>query len=55
MVVVTPAGIGQLGNVSSPPIGAISANCSLLSPIVKISEVTGVPVDESHETGVTLI
>ena len=37
------------------PNGAIRANCSLLSPIVNISEVTGVPVVESQETGVTLI
>ena len=55
VVVVTPAGIGQLGIVASPPNGAIRANCSLLSPIVNISEVTGVPVVESQETGVTLI
>ena len=54
VVVVTPAGIGQLGKLASPPSGAISANCSLLSPIVNISEVTGVPVVESQETGVTL-
>ena len=53
VVVVTPAGIGQLGSVESPPIGAIRANCSLLSPISKTSDNTGVPVLESHETGVT--